>query len=60
MTIGCSTSITSNQQAHELPVVDQCNQYNLTAERYGGIYDCTDGSWVLADSSCCEHPHSRL
>jgi len=47
-------------KAHELPVVDLCQTHSLTVVRYNGIYNCSDGSWVLADSRCCpraKHAH---
>ena len=63
LTLGCATrslaftpTLTFNQQAHELPVVDLCHMHkDLKESRYDGIYNCSDGSWVLANSSCCEH-----
>ena len=33
-----------------------CDESGLSnkKERYGGIYDCSDGSWVVKGFKCCE------
>ena len=50
----------SDQQAHELPVKNLCpDTPSVSVERDGGIYDCSDGSWVAKDSECCTLPIMR-
>lgn len=55
--LGCeeifSPKPSTTTQAHELPVTNLCAS-GPSAKRDGGFYNCSDGSWVVDYSKCCE------